>query len=160
MANPVLNLPRTDSERRLDVLNYALLAAYIITAVCLYTLLPERIPTHFGAGGQPDDYGSRASFVALPLIAGAMTAVFRILTNFPHKFNYIVKITPENAAYEYRKAIQLMQLVNISFLLLFLFLSVQTARVGLGQATGLGPVIILVFILPLLPLFFYFGKRK
>jgi uncharacterized membrane protein len=154
-----IELPRSDRERSLDLLVFGLLGVYLLVASVLFQQLPERVPTHFGVGGTPDAFGSRMSVWVLPAIAVVMVLVFRVLSNYPHHFNLPVKITPENAEIEYRKAIRLMQMMSISLILVFLILTIQTSRVALGHASGLGMAILAVLLLPALPLMIYLSKR-
>ena len=48
----------------------------------LYPYLPDTIPTHFGANGQPDQYGSRESIFIVPAILAVVSLiVYLLLTN-------------------------------------------------------------------------------
>lgn len=48
----------------------------------LYPYLPDQIPTHFGANGQPDQYGSRESIFIVPAILSVVSVlVFLLMTN-------------------------------------------------------------------------------
>ncbi|WP_337059483.1 DUF1648 domain-containing protein [Kineococcus sp. G2] len=51
-------------------------AAVVVAAL----VLPQRVPTHFGGGGEADDWSSRAGAVAVSaLVGGALAALFTAL---------------------------------------------------------------------------------
>lgn len=61
----------------LRALMWTLALALLAGAAVLWPQVPDRIPTHFGAGGQPDAWGPRslAVWFGLPLVALALAAV-------------------------------------------------------------------------------------
>jgi uncharacterized membrane protein len=60
----------------------AMVALPFVYAWYLYPYLPDRIPTHFGANGQPDQFGSRESiFIGPPILAVVSLIVYLLLTN-------------------------------------------------------------------------------
>ncbi|MCV2489616.1 DUF1648 domain-containing protein [Geodermatophilus sp. YIM 151500] len=46
----------------------------LVVLVVLGTVLPERVPMHFGASREADEFGDRATFLALAAGAGALLA--------------------------------------------------------------------------------------
>jgi len=84
-----------------------------------FNQLPQTIPTHFNIKGEIDNYGSKYILWILPLVITFVFILFRILYNYPHKFNYIVKITNENAEKQYRIAIKIMRIILMNVTLLF-----------------------------------------
>ena len=60
--------PLTSAGRALLNLNLLALALLWIYALSSYSSLPETVPTHFGAGDEPDRYGSREELLTLPVV--------------------------------------------------------------------------------------------
>lgn len=85
----------------------ALAAASAITMVLLYPSLPERIPTHFNALGQPDGWGSRSEAIMLTVIFVAMVTGLSVLSRYPRIFNYPAAVIEENAQRMYRAGEQM-----------------------------------------------------
>lgn len=109
--------------------------------------LPERVPVHFNAAGQIDGYGSKSSFIVLPLTGLFMYGLLTVISLFPHIFNYPVKITPENAKVQYTLATRLLRILKTVILLMFAFISFQTLRAAAGKTGGLGKVFLPVFLI-------------
>jgi uncharacterized membrane protein len=59
-----------------------LIAVPFAYAIHLYPYLPASIPTHFGANGEPDQYGGRNSIYLVPgILGGASLLTFLLLAN-------------------------------------------------------------------------------
>jgi len=76
----------------------ALAALAFITIGAIYgpARLPDRIPTHFNASGQPDGYGSPAMLLVFPIIAVVLYLLMTLVSRFPAAFNFPVRVTPLN----------------------------------------------------------------
>ncbi len=85
-------------NRNLVVLSYAILAGCLLAGLLCWSSLPDQIPTHFNAAGQPDSYSSRAFAVfGLPLFLIVLQTFMLFITgkdpesqNQPAKMNRIV----------------------------------------------------------------------
>ncbi|OQB14762.1 MAG: Immunity protein SdpI [Firmicutes bacterium ADurb.Bin193] len=44
-----------------------------VTAICIYNILPARIPTHWGASGQADGFGGKFMIFLMPVISLVLT---------------------------------------------------------------------------------------
>lgn len=110
-------------------------------------VLPERIPVHFNAAGQPDDYGNISTLWLLPLTGVFMYFIMTVLSAFPRIYNYPVKITPENAAVQYRIATRLIRILKTVILMIFCFICFQTIKTATGEAAGLGKIFLPVSLL-------------
>jgi len=76
----------------------ALVALVFITLRAFYgpDRLPDPIPTHFNAAGQPDGYGSPAMLLVFPIIATVIYLLMTLVSRFPAAFNFPVRVTPFN----------------------------------------------------------------
>lgn len=90
-----------------------------------FNQLPLTIPTHFNIKGEIDNYGSKYTLWILPLVITFVFILFRILYNYPHKFNYIVKITNENAEKQYKLVLRIMRIILLNITFLFGFIIVK-----------------------------------
>lgn len=77
-------------ERKLDWLALSAIALALLGSALLYPRLPEPMPIHWNAAGQPDDYGSRfVGAFLLPLVAAGIYLLFEVLPAIdPRKENY------------------------------------------------------------------------
>ncbi len=161
---PVLDLPKTATEIWLDVAAWLFVAIGLALAFGYYSDLPEQIPTHFGPSGEADKFGSKNTIFFIPVLSLALVAGFIFLMRFPHKFNYLNKITPENAEFEYRRMRIGLRTVNVLTSLLFLVITWDILQAASGEAKGLSLWFWLVFILtvtaPPIVLFGSSGKKR
>ncbi|PWD51284.1 hypothetical protein C8046_12065 [Serinibacter arcticus] len=84
----------------------ALLGMLAVTIAVLraYPDLPDTVPTHFGANGQPDSYGPRWSLLVLVGIWWVLLAGIGWLSARPRMLNYPLVVTESNAQLLYREA--------------------------------------------------------
>lgn len=142
--------------QQLELIPLVLIVIAFYLAISKYASLPDRIPTHFGPTGSPDEWGSKASVFIFPAIG---TGVYVLLTslNFllalskdPKRFVNLPKerldrLTPARAE-------ELARFLNRSlFALKSLIMGMvvygvyETVEVALGHAVGLGaPFFVLI----------------
>jgi uncharacterized membrane protein len=113
--------------------------------------LPDKIPAHFNAAGEVDRFDSKASIWIFPSIGLLLYLGLSGLNQFPHIFNYPVKITQENTDYQYRIATKMIRTLKAVILIFFFYTVYMTVQIGIGNQDGLQ-----VFALPLF-LFALFG---
>lgn len=123
-----MTLAQTSLDRLLSVAGWLALAGLWAFALYHVSYAPEIVPTHFDGSGAPDDYGSRWSLLILPGIATFVFIAFTILSRFPHIFNYAVKITPANAAHQYRLATRFMHVEKLAIMLVIAMVIRLTVR--------------------------------
>jgi len=131
----------------------AVLALWIFVMVT-FSKLPDIIPIHLNASGQADNFGEKSKLLELPVIATILYAGMTIFSRFPHFFNYPVKITENNADFQYRNMARMIRCLKLSLVLVFGNIVLQTARNDTGNVEGLGgwflPLILAVIFLPVL----------
>ena len=79
------------------------IVAIAASLVARYPSMPELVPTHFGAGGEPDAWGSKASVLWLGAVMVAIGALVAVLSTKPRWCNYPTRVTEENAQRLYRE---------------------------------------------------------
>ena len=160
---PKITVPYETIDTIVELINFTLLILIWIYPIMVYSDLPDTIPTHLNAQGEPDDFGSKATVWILPAIGTFTFFLIFILNRFPHIHNYMVNITEENALKNYRFSTRIMRFVNLFCMILFGVIMYEIIRTAQGHkpmflgtwfliATIVVPIIGLVFI------FYYFRK--
>lgn len=137
---PKLQLEKTIMEMVLDLLTAILLISIILDVVMIWKELPQSIPKHFNLYGVPDSFGGKESLLVLLIVPTVLFMLFSILSKFPHTFNYLVKITEENAYDQYKNAQLMMGWLKLELILLFVYNDWMTIEIALGRKGGLGIV--------------------
>lgn len=156
VCKPRIRPELTWTDRLLDGLVVALLIGLWAYALGAFRHLSLVIAVHFDAMGRPDGYGGKISVLLMPALATLMAMGMFVINRFPHVFNYPVKITPENASYQYALATRLMRWINLlSTLLLGMVTYIIVASAG-GQFSKAWMVVIIVFsVLMFIPFVVY-----
>ena len=136
-----------------------LLSMYGIV-VSLWPELPEQIPRHFNAAGDPNRWGAKAGIWTLPIIAAVMYTALTILSGFPQRFNVPFQIDrgdPEVLGLLRR----MMMVIRLEMLLMFAYISWTTLQTALGRSTGLGRAFLpLVTIAAFAPVAYYLARLR
>jgi uncharacterized membrane protein len=133
----------------LEAIGVALLALLgWITWSALYgpNPLPERIPTHFMANGQPNAWGPPAVLWLLPAVAAFVYLLISVVGLFPGSFNFPVRATPASRPRLEALTIRMMAWVKVEMVCLFLYVQwsiIQSVRAG---HAALSPIIVPVFL--------------
>lgn len=159
-TRPVIQFSKTTTERWLDIISWLFVTLSFAVVLGHYSDLPDTIPTHFDGAGNVDGYGSKYTVFLLPVLSFLIVAGLIYLSKFPHRFNYLKTITPENAEFEYKNARMMVRVLNALVSLLLLALTWEIVQAALGKST-FGPWIWL-FIGPLVasPLFFVIRSTR
>jgi uncharacterized membrane protein len=144
---PKIKINRKAPDWAIELIAFFFLIIQIIIPLIYYNQLPESIPTHFNAAGQPDGFGSRSSLWILPVTSLFMYLLMTIVEAYPYIYNFPVEITPENAVTQYRIATRLIRILKTVILVIFSFISYQTIKTATGAAEGLGKAFLPVFLL-------------
>ena len=146
-VRPKIKLKRTTLDWVFEITAFAFFALLIILPAIYFRDLPDTIPVHFNAAGNPDGFGSRTTLWILPLTGAFMYILMTIVEAFPHIYNFPVEITEENAPAQYRLATRLIRILKTVILIMFSYISYQTINTATGGAAGLGKVFLPVFLL-------------
>ena len=114
--------------------------------------LPEIIPIHFNFSGQPDSYGNKKTLLFLPALGTIIYWGLTQLNKYPHVFNYMVKITEENAHRQYSNATRGLRFLKLSILIVFSIIIVVVYLAATGTIKGPGswflPTILSLLLVP------------
>lgn len=142
-----------------QVARLALLALVLMPAFH-YGNLPEQIPQNFNAAGEFRGMGSKAWIWLLPAIGVVVFLGANWLTKWPHKHNYPVHLTEENAPRIYGISNSLLWFVAAVLLTLSAFITHVYIQAALGLADGAGAtgVILLFLVVLFVGIFYFIGK--
>lgn len=74
-ADDARELPREPTARWITVLITGLVAVWLGVLAWQATVLPERVPTHFGSGGEPDGWSSKSGALAFSVLGPLLFAL-------------------------------------------------------------------------------------
>ena len=118
----------------------------------MFLKLPAIIPIHFDGDGKVNNYGTKDTLLIIPVINTVLFLLLTKLAMYPHIFNYMVRITEENAFRQYTIATKMLRFLKLAILLIcamimmFIYLSI------LGIIRGPGPFFIpFIFGILLIP---------
>lgn len=152
-VRPILNIPYSGLEITIESISILGLLFAIVVMATNWSILPSRIPLHFGLDGQPDGWGSKNTLVVLPILCFFLYAGLTVLQRYPHIYNYPFALTPLNVERQYHIARTMVGLVKLELVWSFALIEWQTIRVALGKIQSPGVWLLLsIMMLPLLTL--------
>jgi uncharacterized membrane protein len=150
---PKLKLKLSTSDWVIELLGWLALVGFWILVLVNYNDLPESIPTHFNGAGVADDFGRKNTIIILPILGTILFLAITYINQFPHIFNYLSKITQENAQQQYTNATKMMRFLKLVLLITFGLIAFKTIEHAKGNSEGLGewflPITILILVVPL-----------
>lgn len=156
---PKFQIPLQPMDYILEVLAILGLIFLFGSSAFYYDQLPEQIPIHFGPSGAPDGYGSKTALWLLPVIGLLIYSFMTVINRRPEGFNYLVKITPENAERQYTMATRMIRRLKAFVVLLFAYLVWRTIHIANGEAESLqGWLLPVVLVVTLGTTFFYISQ--
>ncbi len=108
--------------------------------------LPDRIPTHFDAAGNPNGWGSPQTLWLLPVLGASLYLVITVVSQFPASFRYSVQVTEANRARLQEVTLDMLAWFKAELVCLFAVLQwwmIQAARNGGGH---MSPFLVPVFL--------------
>ena len=152
--NPKVDIPVSGGEIWMHRSALALIGFSAMLILFNYSDLPDRIPIHFDALGNPDSWSEKAMIWVVPMMMGATVWLLQRISKMPpHQFNYAIEITKENAAYYYKKTRYALALMNLVIGGITLLLTWQMLNIALGNATKFGawtvPAILIAIAIPI-----------
>lgn len=115
------------------ILPLIFIAATVILWLVFYPQLPEKLPTHWGPGGNVDGYSSKLG--AMLISVGLMVLVYIILVFFP-------KIDPKKE--NYKLFTRGYTIINVALFLVVFLINLMIISTGLGYTFNTSVVIKLI----------------
>lgn len=150
------NRPKIKPERKqkdvfIDYLSIAILVSLWAYLFSVFSGLPEEVAIHFNALGEPDRFAPKAGIFLVPGIGTLLFAGIKILSRYPHLFNYPVKITEENASRLYSIAVKMLTFINLAVVIIFTLISIQIVFKAQGSdflASWIFPLLTVIVLVP------------
>lgn len=150
---PRLQITLTTPDRIVEVTGRLCLVALWAMTIFAYGNLPETIPTHFAAGGEANDYGSKMTLFFLPVFGTLSFIGLTVLNYYPHVFNYPCNITTQNALAQYTnttRMIRYMKFAIVFIMLVLVFTIYKSVITGSGRlGSSFLPIFVVVVLMPL-----------
>lgn len=134
-------LPKIDTQRNsLDQIfllgTIGLYAFAIVYLSLIYGDLSDVVPSHMNVHGEIDGHGGKIWLWVFLIIGLIMSIPIYLLERIPHKFNYMVEITEQNAHDQYCIAISMMRYLNFTIALLWLVILNLMIKTAQGTISG------------------------
>jgi uncharacterized membrane protein len=136
MNRPILLMPKTKIEVLHDIISIVVLVSTFVYLYSKCSFISNTIPIHFKTSGEVDGWGSKYFLTGLPLLSLLLLLLFTILRKFPHKFNYLVEITPENAYRQYLNARLLTSWVQVEIVIMFSYFQWEFIHAAMGNSSS------------------------
>ena len=135
---PKLRIEFTPLDLIIEGLSISLLIYIWIHLFIVYGDLPNQIPSHFNSSGKPDAYSGKAFLLFLPLVATGLYVLMLVISKYPHLHNYMVNITEDNAAQQYRFSVTVLRIINFLCMLMFAYINYQILQGATTNEIDLG----------------------
>lgn len=130
---PVIYLKKSKTDHLLEVCTFVTLAFAWILALYTFKKSPEVVATHFDLHGNVDGYGSRFIFFIMPILSSLLAPLLFVINRYPHKFNYLETITPQNVEKLYRNGTRLIRILNLVLVLLLTSIQIFIIKSAITQ---------------------------
>ena len=161
-GRPKIKVPLEGLDIILDLISATLLVLLIAYTVISYSELPDTIPSHFNAKGEADGYSEKVMLWMLPALGVVLFFGLYIINKFPHKHNYMVNITEENALKNYRLSTRIVRFTNLFIMFIFGIITYSIVESANGNNSNMDswilPLIIGISIL--LPIAILIYQKK
>ncbi len=158
-----LELPLQPLDWMWEGMAFLGLLTLVIYPFLEYSELPDTIATHFNAAGEPNGYGQKSTLWLISGIAGLTYLGLLILARFPHQFNFPVKITEGNMAFQYRLASRMIRALNGAITIMFAYIiygMVETAKTGAVSMGYFFLILLMVGLGLIIGLYIYLAKKN
>lgn len=146
MSQPKLSIPKSQVDYILIGIGLVGVFAMLGLTTFYYEQLPDQIPTHFNATGQPDSYGEKSTLWFLVIAGIVIYALILLVNRAPHIVNYSVPITPENAPRQYQNLQRMNRSMAAIISLCLAYILYAIIEMSLGDRESLGPWFVLLFL--------------
>ena len=151
-ARPIIKPTVTSSDNIVEWICGLVLFLMWILTIYVFIISPDIIPIHFNGSGKVDNYGSKIFIFLLPSIATGIYFSLTALSKYPHIFNYLSKITFDNALQQYTNATRMLRYLKLVILIIFTTIIFVTYLNIIAVKDGLGnwflPLIIILLLIP------------
>ena len=131
-------------DRILEMASLVLAVFLIVLAVALYRYLPEQIPIHFNAAGEPDGWGGKSFIYALPALGVATMAICSVAAYNYKMVNLPFRLNPACLPQQVTLIGRMTRIISLLSGLLFIALMLMTAAPQWGMQAVFFPFFLIV----------------
>lgn len=146
MERPRIKIELKPIDIVIELIGFLGLILLIGLPIYFFDQLPESIPRHYGANGEPDGFSGKAIIWMLPIIGIIMYVGTFWLNKYPHIFNYPQEVTKENAKRLYTVGTRMLRTLNAIITVVFAYITYSTIQTALGNQSGLGSWFVPIFM--------------
>lgn len=161
---PFLKIKKEPLDFFLEYLALIVLFATWGFTIYHFNKLPDIIATHFDVNGNPNGFGSKYSIWLLPIIITLVYILIYVLNRYPHKFNYLTKITEQNAHKQYKLASRMMRILLFNITVLFAYITFKEIEGAYTKSSALEwwfiPLLLGSTIIPTFYMIIASGSKK
>lgn len=107
----------------MEIASLLMLVALVCVAAAAWPNMPDRIPTHFGLSGEPNNWGSKSGIWILVGIGGFIYVLLSLLPRFEGAWNMPVVVTPENRERVMPLVLEMTAVLKLLILPVFLWIT-------------------------------------
>jgi hypothetical protein len=153
MTRPKLKIALPFFYKLLETISLMCVLVLVAIPIYYWNQLPAQIPIN---GGKT---ASRAIELLLPVFGVIIYISILLLKKIPHHFNYVVKITQQNAAYQYSLGLKLMVWMNLLTLAMLAIGNYSSIQSALNSSNPIGEWIIFGLLAWMIVLTIYIVKK-
>ena len=161
---PKIDLEVSSYDSYLDRIGWMLVLVFFIYVTYWFYRLPDIIPVHINYKGEVDNYSSKIMLYILPMLTLVFNVLFTIVNRYPHSFNYLVKITPDNAARQYSIATRSLRYLKIALTTIFFVITYSLVQLAVSETFPpiqyLITLVVIIVMLPLVQMFYQSLKNE
>ncbi|MEY8562952.1 DUF1648 domain-containing protein [Eggerthellaceae bacterium 3-80] len=134
--------------RLVELVSWVLVAVSLVYTIANISALPEQVPTHFGFNGQPDTYGSRWTYVLIPIIVLVCFVIMSGIGHFlpPRFWNAPPKIVGSTNFRWYKTSVGIMVMCEFEFSVYTLYLQYLLISQQIGLIAPVSIVLVVVLM--------------
>jgi len=163
MERPKLKIELAPVDKATELIGIIGLLILIALPIYFFDKLPEIIPRHFAANGEPDGFSGKGIIWTLPIIGIVMYVGMFWLNKYPHIFNYPQQVTKDNALRLYTIGTKMIRTLNAIITCVFVYITYSKIQTALGNQDGLGTwftPVFMILIFGVTGYFFYQSMNK
>ncbi len=143
----LLTPERTAYERTIEIIALVFLLCGLVALTVSWNNIPERIPAHFNAAGEPDSWGDRTSILILVIVGTGLYILLTGLSFIPLKPKNASKLTPQSTLARWQNMRAMLSTLKAELILLFNVIGWKIIEVARGNAEGLGTAFLPIYLL-------------
>ncbi|PKK82633.1 MAG: hypothetical protein CVT49_12530 [candidate division Zixibacteria bacterium HGW-Zixibacteria-1] len=147
VKRPVIELPLSRVEKIFELVAAVGLLTSIFLLINYWSVLPDKVPSHFGVSGRADAWSGKAILIILPLVSLFLYTLLTLVCRKPQYCNYLVRITAENAERQYRLARKFLSILKAELIWVFTLINWASIGVAMERCNGLGVFFLPVFLI-------------